>query len=424
MTYEEAREYISQSAKSGIQLGLSRMRELCRRLDNVQDDLTYVHIAGTNGKGSTAAYISSVLATAGQVVGRYVSPVVFQYEEAIQYEDTTGIHYIDKTLLAELVTKVSVAVESMVADGWEAPTVFEIETAVSFLAFVHWNCTIVVLEVGMGGGEDATNVIHRPLMTVITSVSKDHTHILGDSLTEIARAKAGIIKQDVPVVTAEQENAVMHVIKETANAHNATLTVVDERDCKVMTADYEGISFAYRAEKWQTGMLGIYQVKNACLAISVCYELQESIPITKEDIFEGIAKARWRGRFEVIDEAPLTIQDGAHNPSGAIALAQSIERLLPEKTLHGVMGVFRDKDYKTMIATLLPYFSDIVAITAPGERGLDKAVLAEEWRRQGCPLVSVADTLSEAKEIVARRCQEEEGIVLFGSLSFLGDCGK
>lgn len=418
MTYEQARNYIKSVAKTGMNLGLSRMRELCRRLGDPQDTLSFIHIAGTNGKGSTAAYISSILASSGYMVGRYVSPVVFRYEECMQYEDGRGIHYIDKELLAQLVTRVAEVVDEMMADGWESPTVFEIETAVSFLAFCHWQCTVVLLEVGLGGREDATNIIHHVLASVITPISKDHTGVLGDTLEEIARAKAGIIKEAGLVITYQKEAGVLHVIESEAKTQRADVVIVKQQSIKVLSADLHGTTFFYEGGQWQTIMPGIYQVENACLAIETCRHLQLPNPISQEKLFQGVYKAVWRGRFEVVDTEPLTILDGAHNIAGAEALAKTIEQLLPDKKLHGIMGVFQDKEYKTMIHILRPYFAEVIAITAPGARGMDKMILAEEWKKQGCPFVSVAESVADAKEMATAHCKEGEAIVLFGSLSF------
>ena len=212
MTYDEARQYIKEASKAGIRPGLSCMRELCRRLGNPQDDLKIIHIAGTNGKGSTAAYLSSIFGVNGYLTGRYVSPAVFCYEECIQYEDMDGVHYIDKDLLTELIGEVAEAAEEMVKDGWQHPTTFELETAVSFLAFCRWQCRVVILEAGMGGREDATNVVSHVLASVITPVGLDHMAWLGDTIAEIAGEKAGIIKEKGKVISFQTEPAARAVI--------------------------------------------------------------------------------------------------------------------------------------------------------------------------------------------------------------------
>ncbi|MCH5252025.1 MAG: bifunctional folylpolyglutamate synthase/dihydrofolate synthase [Lachnospiraceae bacterium] len=418
MTYEEAMTYIQEAGKTGMSLGLDRMRELCRRLGNPQERLSFIHIAGTNGKGSTAAYISSILGVSGYMVGRYVSPAVFQYEECIQYEDGKGIHYIEKELLARCVTEVAVAVEQMAAEEMEPPTVFEIETAVSFLAFVHWQCQVVILEVGLGGKEDATNVIEEAIASVITPVSMDHKRVLGNTLEEIARQKAGIIKKEGRVITFQKKKTAQTVIEKEAEEKKAALTVLKKEDMIRISADLKGMVFSYQGENFRTRMPGSYQMENACLALEVCRQLPPPFSFTKEQLLKGIGRAVWRGRFEVISENPLIISDGAHNPDGAKALAETVRQLLPDKVLHGIMGVFQDKEYEKIVSYLASVFADVITITAPGGRGLDKNVLAEVWRKKGCPIVSTADSVTLALKEALNHRGEEEAVLLFGSLSF------
>lgn len=277
MTYDEARQYIKEASKAGIRPGLSCMRELCRRLGNPQDDLKIIHIAGTNGKGSTAAYLSSIFGVNGYLTGRYVSPTVFCYEECIQYEDMDGVHYIDKDLLTELIGEVAEAAEAMVKDGWQHPTTFELETAVSFLAFCRWQCRVVILEAGMGGREDATNVVSHVLASVITPVGLDHMAWLGDTIAEIAGEKAGIIKAKGKVISFQTEPAARAVITSVCRKKQAELTEVSEEDMSLLSMDENGCVFSYCGENYRTGMTGIYQMKNASLAIGVCQESQRRI---------------------------------------------------------------------------------------------------------------------------------------------------
>lgn len=419
MTYEEAMTYIQHAGTTGIRLGLSRMRELCRRLGNPQNRLSFIHFAGTNGKGSTAAYISSILGVSGYLVGRYVSPVVFRYEECIQYENMEGVHSIDRHLLAELMTDVAEAVETMVADGMERPTVFEMETALSFLAFVHWKCSVVVLETGMGGREDATNIVPNVLASVLTPVGRDHMHILGDTLTAIAHEKAGIIREGGTVVSYQAEPEADEVIEAVCREKGAALTRVCTEDMSLLSMDLTGCVFSYRGENYRTGMTGTYQMANACLAIETCRCLAQHFPLEPEQVILGIREAYWRGRFEVVCPDPLVLVDGAHNESGAKALAQSLQMLLPGHRVHGVMGVFRDKEYEKMAEILLPVLEDIVTVKAPGPRGLPAEELATVWRNAGFSRVETAESVMEGLKKAMERCQEGEAIVIFGSLSLL-----
>lgn len=421
MTYEEARQYIKEAGRSGMMPGLVRMRGLLGYLGDPQDKLKFIHIAGTNGKGSVAAYISSILAVSGCLVGRFVSPVVFEYEECIQYQDAKGVHHIDRDLLAQVVTETAAAVENMREAGQELPTVFEIETAMAFLAFVYWHCDIVVLEAGLGGAEDATNVISNAAASVITPVSLDHQAVLGDTIQEIASAKAGIIRHKGTVITCQNDPAAREVICREAGRKGASFHEVKKSDITVLKADLEGSVFIYKNEHYRTFMAGLFQAENAALAIETCSHLPEPFTLTAEEQILGIRMAAWRGRFEMICSRPRIILDGAHNPAGAQALRDTVEQLLPGKRLHGVMGVLRDKDYVTMVEILAPVFADVVTITPPGERGLDKEILAGVWRQKGCYKVSVADTVMTGLRMAMEKCGDEDVILIFGSLSFFSE---
>lgn len=421
MTYEEAMAYIQEAGSTGISLGLSRMRELCRRLGDPQKKLSFIHIAGTNGKGSTAAYISSILGVNGYLVGRYVSPVVFQYEECIQYEDIEGVHHIDRELLAELMTEAAAAVHEMGKEGVPQPTAFEIETAVSFLAFVRWRCSVVVLEVGMGGREDATNVIDNVLASVITPVGMDHMHLLGDTLSAIAREKAGIIRQKGTVVSYQKEPEAAEMIREVCSEKEAMLVMVQDTDMALISTDLRGSVFSFKGENYRTRMTGTYQVENACLAIETCQCLAEFFPLETEQMLIGVREAYWRGRFEVVCPEPLILVDGAHNESGAQVLADSLRKLLPGRRIHGIMGVFRDKEYERIVQMMQPVIYDVIAVTAPDRRGLPAAELEQVWIRSGCERTEMAEGVMDALKKAIRRCEKDDAIVLFGSLSLLGE---
>lgn len=424
MTYEEARKYIVDVGKTGSRLGLSRMRELLGRLGNPQDRLPVIHIAGTNGKGSVAAFISSILAAAGYRVGRYVSPVVFQYEECIQYEDSSGRFLIDRELLANVVEETVRGAEKMQGDGWESPTVFEVETAMSFLAFLHWHCDVVILETGLGGKEDATNVMKTVAASVITPISMDHREFLGDSITAIAAQKAGIIKRGCPVIALQEEQEAMDVIRSTSKELGAPLYEVLQQDLSFVQVDIRGSRFRYRSGEYDIAMPGIYQIGNACLALETCLCLRDVFPVREDYLSQGLANARWPGRFQVISEEPLIILDGAHNPAGAIALRESCEQLLGGRVLHGIMGVFRDKEYVRMVELLTPVFQDVLTITPSNQRGLSGEVLAAKWREHGCREATVADSVEQALSTAKKKCQPGEGIIIFGSLSFFGELGR
>lgn len=416
---ENKKKRASLSDSTGISLGLDRMRQLCAELDNPQDKLQFIHVAGTNGKGSVSAYISSILGLGGTLVGRYVSPVVFEYRECIQFEDARGIRWISEELLAEVTTEVLHAMEQMKKKGMEEPTVFEMETAMAFLAFCKEKCQIVVLEVGLGGREDATNVIQTPVISVITSISRDHMAFLGDTIEKIAAEKAGIIKPGVPVVACPEDPLAEAVICQVCKEKNSPLTVVKDEDMELCEMDVSHLLFSYKGTRYYTQMCGSYQMANASLAIEVCRQLEDKLPLEEEQLIIGVRQAYWRGRFEVVCHDPLIIVDGAHNEDGAAALADAVKNLLPGKKIHAVMGVFKDKEYEKMVSILQPLMIDVVTVKAPGPRGLSEKTLADVWQKAGCMDVTTAESVPDGLKKAMNRCKREDVILLFGSLSLL-----
>ena len=423
MTYEEALNYINQLNSRGIALGLERITALLERLGNPQNHLRCIHVAGTNGKGSVCAFLDSTLQKAGLRTGRYVSPTLYDYRERIQING----NWIEEQALAELLTTVKNACDRMTEEHQEHPTVFEVETAAAFLYFQQQNCDYVLLEVGMGGRLDSTNVIEKPVLSIITSISLDHTAMLGNSLEEIAAEKGGIIKTGCPAVLAPQQPEVMKVLMQRCMECGITPAEADETQLRQINWSTEGQLFDYR--QWQhvtISLLGDYQCTNAMIALEALQILQKNEAVlTDEVIRAGLAEARWPGRFEVIHQKPLVIVDGAHNPAGAQALADTLQKHFAGRKITLLMGVFKDKDY-TEIARIMSACSDSICCFAPQmERGLDADNLAEAVRpfyRQ----VMIAETAEKAAEQVfamySRNEDKEERIfVSFGSLSTICD---
>lgn len=419
MNYKQAEEYIRKKRGGGVSLGLSRMRELCRRLDNPEKKLRFIHIAGTNGKGSVAAYISSILGISGYLTGRYVSPAVFSYEEIIRFQDSKGCRNIDKEFLAELITEVALEAKNMEKDGWEEPTAFEMETAAAFLAFCRKKCQVVVLEVGLGGREDATNVIENVLASVITPVGRDHTSFLGDTLEEIAREKAGIIREKVPVITFQNDDAALQIIREVCKEKNAPLISVCRDDIKPVQTDVEKSIFAYKGENYVIRMPAPCQIFNAALALETCSALENVLGLDEEDRTLGLRETYWRGRFEILHRDPFIVADGAHNEDGARALKEALDLYFPGKNIHGIMGVFSDKEYEKMVSILQPRITDIITLRAPSERGLSAEELRRTWEKAGCRQTVAAENMNEALKKSLSVCAKDDIIVIFGSLSLL-----
>lgn len=422
MNYEEARVYLDNVAKYGSVLGLDAMRELLRRLGNPEKGLKIVHIAGTNGKGSVLAFLSTVLTESGYRVGRYISPTLFSYRERIQVDG----EYIEKEPLARLVTRIREASEAMDRDGLRTPTAFEIETALGLLYFAEKKCDIVVLETGMGGRDDATNAITEVMMEIFASISLDHLGVLGNDLTEIAECKADIIRKNSLVISAFQKEEAAEVLKRTAAERNAKLITVDPGQISDVKYGYEEQSFSYGAEKnIRIHLAGAYQIENAALAWEAVQGLRSlGFRISDEAFRRGMEKTVWRGRFTCIHREPLVIMDGAHNEDAAKKLAASIETYFPGRKISYIMGVFKDKEYEKVIRITAPYAAKVTAVETPGNpRALPKEELKKVWETFGVP-VTTADTIAEAVKENITSAEKEEIILVFGSLSFLGEAEK
>lgn len=419
MNYKEARVYLDEVSKYGSVLGLESMRELLRRLGDPQNELKFIHISGTNGKGSILAYLSTILSGAGYRTGRYISPTLFSYRERIQVDG----EYIEKESLACHVTAIAAAAEDMQKAGLPSPTVFEIETALAFLYFKEKRCDIVTLEVGCGGLLDATNVITTTLMEVIASISMDHTDLLGDTLAKIAAQKAGIIKPDTMVVSAQQKSEAAQVIEDTCKEQHCTLQMVDESKISNVHYGAEGQTFSYKTwENVAISLAGSYQIKNAALALEGVEALRKlGYALSDQQVREGLLHTAWRGRFTTLRRDPTVIIDGAHNPAAALELKESLERYFPGKTLYFVMGMFKDKDYAQVIDLTAPLARHIITVETPGNpRAMPARELAEAVGKVN-PSVEWADSVAHGVEKALAMAGKEDAVIVFGSLSFLGE---
>lgn len=418
MKFEEAVEYIGSLQSYGIVPGLESIQRLCERLGSPQDELQFVHIAGTNGKGSVSAYISTVLKTAGYKVGRYISPVIFDYCERIQVNERS----ITKKDLCRYTEKLRDICNQIVEDGFPHPTPFEVETAMAFQYFKEKQCDIVVLETGLGGSLDATNVIQNTLAAVITPVSMDHMKFLGDSLEKIAANKAGIIKAGCEVVSAVQKEAAMQEIEKAAKRYRCPITVAESDRVKKVKSSLKGTSFLYEeAEPFDISLLGLYQVQNAVLAIEAVRALQrKGLTITERQLRLGLQKTQWPARFQVIGQKPLFLADGAHNEDGAEKLAQSVRFYFTNKRIIYIMGVLKDKEYEKVIAQTAPLAEQIITLTPPENpralSGLELAKAVKEYH----PNVTAADSIEEAVELSLLLAGKNDVIIALGSLSYLG----
>ena len=417
MKYEEALQYINQLNSKGIALGLERIEALLERLGNPQKGQRFVHVAGTNGKGSVCAFLDSALRQAGLRVGRYISPTLYDYRERIQING----QYISKQAVASLLTTIQQACQEMARQGLESPTVFEVETALAFLYFAEQHCDYVLLEVGMGGRLDSTNVIAQPVLSVITPISLDHTRMLGDNLAAIAAEKGGIIKPHCPVVLGPQQPEAQTVLAACCQQCGIVPLQVDVKQIQKQQWSWQGQSFAYgRWPQLTIGLLGDYQRVNAAIAIEALQLLQQKeSALADEAIRAGLAQARWSGRFEIIGQAPLFVVDGAHNPAGAQALAQTLQEHFAGKRIWLLLGVFRDKDYPQIGSILSSCSQTVFCFQPQHERGL-KAELLAAAVAQYFAEVRIADSAEQAVQQALQQADKEDVVVSCGSLSTIG----
>ena len=418
MNFRETMEYIGQAGQYGISPGLENIRELCRRLGDPQKGLKFVHVAGTNGKGSVSAFVASVLKCGGYRVGRYLSPALFDYREIIQVNGRE----ISKKALCSGMDLVREVCDGMTAEGMPHPTLFEMETALGFWYFREKECDIVVLETGMGGLLDATNVVEDTCAAVLTSISMDHMKFLGGTLTEIAAQKAGILKKGCHVVTAAQRPEVMAVIREKAADLGCPLVTAEEEEVSHVHYGMEKQRFDYDGWKGMEITLGgRYQIGNAVVALETVRILGElGFPVSGEKLRRGMASAQWPGRFTIVGRKPWFIVDGAHNEDGARRLAESLRYYFPDKRILYIMGVLRDKEYDKVIALTHELADQIITVTASeNPRALSAYELAQEIAEVH-ENVTGADSLEEAVEMALKKKKKGDVIVAFGSLSYLG----
>ncbi len=417
MNYIEAVEYIHSLLKFGIRPGLNGMDALLRFLGNPEKNQKYIHVAGTNGKGSTSTAISNVLIDAGYKVGLYTSPYVSQFLERIQFCGKP----IDKTVFSKAVKEVKIAVESLGKDGIII-TEFEALTACAFICFKQLKCDIVVLEVGLGGRLDATNVIEAPLINIITSLSIDHSSVLGDTIEKIAFEKCGTIKEKSNVICSlGQPDCALMVIEKTVNENKGVLRIPRKNDIKILKSDVFGTEFLYKNELFKITMAGVHQVKNMTIVIEACEMLKNSFVLTNENIKNGIEKTVLPARVEVLSERPLVILDGGHNEDGAKAFFEAVLSEI-EKSNHviTVAGMMADKAVEDSLKPLMEKTDFFFGVTPKNPRAMSSSELVSIASKYCKNAVAVED-VKEAVEIALQTADENSAVFVVGSLYLAGE---
>ena len=422
---------IEELKKRGSVPGLDAIEGLLEELGHPEDNLKIVHIAGTNGKGSIFAYLSSILIAAGFKVGRYISPTISCYEERFQING----EYITKDKLARLYNIVEEAMKREEEKTGLKPTLFEVETAISFLYFKEEKVDYALIEVGMGGRMDATNVIRHPELTVISSISYDHQAFLGDTLEEIAWQKAGIIKESCPVVLSENSDEVCKVIEQEATKKKVKCIEIKPTDYEVLSETPYGSTFLWKEQRYETKLPGRHQVSNAVTALAASeylfhkdYEKNNARKAIAKKLDEmnvksaqqgGIIRTCWPGRLEVLKKEPLFYRDGAHNPDGAKKLAAFLQKYFTNKKIIYIMGVLKDKEYKKMLRYLMPMAKEVYVFKPKNERGLSAQILADTIKEVADVSVTIESDVNAAVFRALDTAKPDDVLVACGSLSFM-----
>ena len=404
MNYEESINYIKKISKFGSVFGLETMKKFLARLGNPEKGLRFVHVAGTNGKGSTTAYLSSILTEQGYKTGTYISPSVFCYNERFMLD---GKMILDDDL-ALYMTTAKDAVEEMKKEGENLPTAFEIETALALLYFKAKGADICVLETGLGGRLDATNAVDRKLLAVVTKIGMDHMQILGSSLKEIAAEKFAIVK-GCPLCTVEQPSEVMPHVYSLSESYVA-------KGYELLSYSDKGQTFSFEGMKYDIPLLGRHQIENASLAVLSAKVLNsKGFTISDEAIYNGLKNTKWQGRFEIIDCAKgKLILDGAHNEDGAKALYSALCDYFPDRKIGAVMASFKDKEYQKTVEIISGAVDEIYTVNAEGERSLPAENLAEIASK-----FVKAKAFENIQDAISKMFVNHDVVVVCGTLSIL-----
>lgn len=422
MNYEESLKYIEETHKFGVRLGLDNIGKLLELLGNPQENLKIIHVAGTNGKGSTCSFISSILKEAGYKVGLYTSPFLETFTERIRVNDEN----IPQEDVARIVSLIKEQIDKMVSEGYSYPTEFEIVTAMAFYYYNEQKVDYVALEVGLGGRYDATNIIKQSEVSVITSISLDHIGILGDTVEKIAYEKGGIIKDNGTVIVYDQSNEVKNMIKEICKEKNAKYIEAkfdnikinqsdihsQVYDCKIMEKEYKELEIK---------LIGEHQINNSILALNVIEYLNKTknLDINEEDIRKGLINTRWPGRIEKIKENPIFIIDGAHNEDGAKSLAKAIENNFKNKKLTLLIGILEDKDIESVLEILIPKFDKVITTTPDNPRAINCEKLKEKISKYMNNVVAKPQ-IEAAVKYTLENASKDDIIISAGSLYMIG----
>lgn len=421
MNYQESIYYLEQEIGFASCPGLERITNLMIQLGNPEKKLRVIHIAGTNGKGSAVAMLSAVLQAAGYRTGSYTSPHLERYNERFVINGEE----ISNEAFAALLTTVKSACLAMQTKGQEVPTLFEVVTAAAYLYFAQQQVDFAIMEVGLGGRFDATNIISQPILSLIMSISLDHTDYLGNTIAEIAKEKSGIIKKNCPVVLYSQDELVYNIVRKEAEKLHAPFYCTTDATVTISSQTQKGTVFSVKASHFAyedlfLPLLGLHQVQNCIAVLEACAVLQKNgVALSAAQVRLGIGSAFWAGRMEICKEHPMVILDGAHNVDGIRRLAEGMELYFKDKDITLVLGVLGDKEYRQMAADILPLANRVILTEPHSERKLTAQKLAAVITNRALPVL--IEPVLEDAYLRAVALAAEDGIILCcGSLYMIG----
>lgn len=419
MTYKEVLQALEQYKALGSVYGLDGITRLMNALHRPDRALKVIHVAGTNGKGSTVTSLATILETCGIHTATYTSPEVTTYLDRFRI----GLKPASENEFIQAFEKVEAACQGIVAEGFPHPTIFEMELAIAFELARHLKVDVMVQETGLGGRLDATNIVEHPTLVVFTAIGMDHTQFLGDTIQEIAIEKAGIIKPGVPVVAYDNDLAVNQIIKEVAILQKSSCVFASTEMCEVTDRHLNGQTILYNGTHYHYPLIGTHQVKNFALIMKALDALrQEGWDLPIEKVQEALHKVYWPGRFEVVCKKPVIVLDGAHNPQAAKALADTVQTWFPQKKVHFLMHIFKDKDALGILESIAPVCAHLTLTTIADKRSSDPTLL-----KQTAALFIPEEALSVEADFATallhtlEDLSDEDILIICGSLSHLED---
>lgn len=423
MNYEQAIEFIHSTYKFGSKLGLQNITKLAELLGNPQNSYKIIHIAGTNGKGSTSNMIHDVLMASGYKAGLFISPYLEEFTERIQVNK----QHIDKDSLARITQLVKEKIDIMIKEGYNHPTEFEVVTAIGFKYFQEQNIDFLVLEVGLGGRFDATNVVNNTLVSVITSISYDHMEYLGDTLEKIAFEKAGIIKENSNVVVYPQQDEILNVIRDVAKSKGTSVYETDKNNIIKLKGNLTGQWFKYlktdvfNLSEAKINFLGEHQLYNVLTALRTLEIIKrDGFNITENNIIEGLKTCRFAGRFEILSEKPVIILDGGHNINGIEYFSKAIKDNFDENRIILFFGMLKDKNPEDVLPYILPLCKEVYTLTPNNPRAMKSTYLSELINKHSDIKAIPLDDYNQIIPVI-KNINENDIIAFVGSLYMIGD---